>query len=501
MATENDDQLVERLVPKILSSIRAKAKPVETLPEVQDLTGITSMPCYNTLGEQFRKVLVPINALKQPAVEAGQAADEATAKANMAAEAAHAAADNANGKAEQVTDAVLDLTAEKQAVLEAVSKADESTRLTDEARTGIEEHEARRQADELLRISNEESRVTSENVRTEEFERLRQESERLRQESEAATEAANDTASHPIYVGEDNYVYQWDREAQSYNKTSVYVRGEAFSIKRVYPSIYDMMSDTEDSYKEGDFCLIDTGDVDDPDNAKMYVRSAVGSWDFLVDLSGAIGFTGKVPQLFIGTVSVGSGKSSAAVALTSDGVDGEGNPKYSINYVIPCLAYEDLTVEQIAELQRPATEMIPQLLSTEDMVKDAEKGRAEAEEARVASEEARKTDYDIIRKDVTEATEQAVKAAEKALRYIAQVYEDMPELDTLAEWTDEDGFTHPYCLGDDIYVRDSVEPTGYANYKLSMTAGGIRWIRVAQIPSGWSVVYTQDEDGPIEEIG
>ena len=45
MAVENDDQLVERLVPKILASIRSKAKAVETIDIKADLTGITSIPC------------------------------------------------------------------------------------------------------------------------------------------------------------------------------------------------------------------------------------------------------------------------------------------------------------------------------------------------------------------------------------------------------------------------------------------------------------------------
>ena len=42
---------------------------------------------------------------------------------------------------------------------------------------------------------------------------------------------------------------------------------------------------------EGDFVLVNTGDVEDPDNAKLYVK-ADGDFEFLVDMSGAIGFTG-----------------------------------------------------------------------------------------------------------------------------------------------------------------------------------------------------------------
>lgn len=211
----------------------------------------------------------------------------------------------------------------------------------------------------------------------------------LKEESEAATEDAQDTANHPTYIGTDNYVYKWNKQTKTYDKTDVYVRGEAFSIKKVYDSISAMLADKSSFFKEGDFCMINTGDVENPDNAKLYVRSSVGSWDFVVDMSGAIGFTGKTPQMFIGTVSIGSGKASAAVSLSSAGVDKDGNPKYNINYVIPCLAYEDLTEGQIAELQRPANEMIAILQATDDKITAAEAERAEAEKSRKEAEEAR----------------------------------------------------------------------------------------------------------------
>lgn len=96
MSTINDDQLVERLVPKVLSSIRAKAKAVETIPVAQDLSGITSIPCYDTTGEQFKKVLVPLDALKEPAFSAGEAAADAAERAKAASMEAKQATKDAN---------------------------------------------------------------------------------------------------------------------------------------------------------------------------------------------------------------------------------------------------------------------------------------------------------------------------------------------------------------------------------------------------------------------
>lgn len=90
MTTENDDQLVERLVPKILSSIRAKAKAVESLDIKDNLEGITSIPCYDTSNGIYKQVLVSIGILKEPAKSAADFALDAAKQANQAAEAANA---------------------------------------------------------------------------------------------------------------------------------------------------------------------------------------------------------------------------------------------------------------------------------------------------------------------------------------------------------------------------------------------------------------------------
>lgn len=173
-----------------------------------------------------------------------------------------------------------------------------------------------------------------------------------------AAEIATEVAEHPTYVGEDNYVYIWDTTAKSYTKTSVYVRGEGFSISKIYSSVDEMNADTNHGLKEGDFVLINSGNVEDPDNAQLYAVTSTGKFKFVVDMSGAIGFTGKTPQLSIGTVNTGTSINDASVSLVNTGQDTEANPTYDLNFIIPRLAYNDLTEENIAELQRPANDMI-----------------------------------------------------------------------------------------------------------------------------------------------
>lgn len=121
MAVENDDQLVERLVPKILASIRSKAKAVESLDIKADLTGITSIPCYDTSNGIYKQVLVSVNSLKEPAQSAGQTATDAANRAYNAANEANEAADSANEAAEAASiyaNRVRDVTEEEWLAIE-----------------------------------------------------------------------------------------------------------------------------------------------------------------------------------------------------------------------------------------------------------------------------------------------------------------------------------------------------------------------------------------------
>lgn len=143
------------------------------------------------------------------------------------------------------------------------------------------------------------------------------------------TKIAQSVSDHPGYIGSDYYVYVWDYISGSYNKTDTVLRPEGFSIYRTYPSVEMMEADLTD-VPEGKFVLINTNDVEVPDNAKLYVRGAT-SFEYLVDMSGAIGFTGKTPQITIGNVMVGN---SASATLSPDGFDEDGNPRYKLNLVV-----------------------------------------------------------------------------------------------------------------------------------------------------------------------
>lgn len=192
----------------------------------------------------------------------------------------------------------------------------------------------------------------------------------------AATDNANDAASHAPYVGEDKYWYVWNNDTKTYDKTDKYSKGDGFSIKKTFASIAEMEAyvnpgtATTDNpiLTLGDFVMI-SSNVEDEDNSKLYVVTSVTSskitYGFMTDMSGARGFTGHTPQLSIGTITTGEAGSSAVVTLSENGTDENGNPKYLINFAIPkgdkgekgdAFTYDDFTAEQIATLQKPATD-------------------------------------------------------------------------------------------------------------------------------------------------
>ena len=68
--------------------------------------------------------------------------------------------------------------------------------------------------------------------------------------------------------------------------------GEAFKIAKTFASVDAMNKGfATDGVKTGQFVMIDTGNVEDADNAKLYVKGA-SSYTYITDLSVVTGMTG-----------------------------------------------------------------------------------------------------------------------------------------------------------------------------------------------------------------
>ena len=100
--------------------------------------------------------------------------------------------------------------------------------------------------------------------------------------------------------------------------------GEAFKIAKTFASVDAMNKGfATDGVKTGQFVMIDTGNVEDADNAKLYVKGA-SSYTYITDLSGATGMTGpQGPQGLQGA----AGPAGPAGAKGEQGIQGPAGAK------------------------------------------------------------------------------------------------------------------------------------------------------------------------------
>jgi hypothetical protein len=70
-------------------------------------------------------------------------------------------------------------------------------------------------------------------------------------------------------------------------------KGQGFIIAKTYSSVAELTADTEPSgIVPGEFAIIDTDDVEDPENSKLYLWTG-SSYNFVTDLSGEQGIKGE----------------------------------------------------------------------------------------------------------------------------------------------------------------------------------------------------------------
>ena len=96
-------------------------------------------------------------------------------------------------------------------------------------------------------------------------------------------------------------------------------KGDPFTIAKTYQSVAAMNAGfATDNVKEGQFVMIDTGNVNDADNAKLYVKGKT-AYSYITDLSGATGVQG--PQGVQGQQGV-RGETGPAGPAGAKGADG-----------------------------------------------------------------------------------------------------------------------------------------------------------------------------------
>ena len=212
----------------------------------------------------------------------------------------------------------------------------------------------------------------------------------------AATDKAEEIASNPPKIV-DNDWWIYDYETKEYVNTGIAAIGDAFTYKKEYPSVAAMEADwgTAD-VKLGEYVLINTNDVEDPDDAKVYLKTQEG-WKFIVDLSGMQGIQGwsayevAVKHGFVGTEAewVQSLKQPALDAA-AEALEAKAQVEATEQAVKEAEALR-VTAEQgrvNAENTRVSNENTR--ISNEDSRKAEEAKRVTAENARIAAENSRK---------------------------------------------------------------------------------------------------------------
>ena len=243
----------------------------------------------------------------------------------------------------------------------------------------------------------------------------------------AATDKAEEIASNPPKIVDgDWWIYDYD--TKQYVNTGIAAIGDAFTYKKEYPSVEAMEADwgTAD-VKLGEYVLINTNDVEDPDDAKVYLKTQEG-WKFIVDLSGMQGIQGwsayevAVKHGFVGTEEewVQSLKQPALDAA-AEALEAKAQVEATEQAVKEAEALR-VTAEQgrvNAENTRVSNENTR--ISNEDSRKAEETKRVTAENERIAAENSRKSEEEIRKtNEANRVSAEGSRASAETLRASAE---------------------------------------------------------------------------------
>lgn len=258
----------------------------------------------------------------------------------------------------------------------------------------------------------------------------------------AATDKAEEIASNPPKIV-DNDWWIYDYETKQYVNTGIAAIGDAFTYKKEYPSVEAMEADwgTAD-VKLGEYVLINTNDVEDPDDAKVYLKTQEG-WKFIVDLSGMQGIQGwsayevAVKHGFVGTEEewVQSLKQPALDAA-AEALDAKAQVEATEQAVKEAESLR-VTAEQgrvNAENTRVSNENTR--ISNEDSRKAEESKRVTAENERIAAENSRRSEEDIRKtNEANRISAESSRASAETLRASAEAERNTNEQKRIEEET------------------------------------------------------------------
>lgn len=258
----------------------------------------------------------------------------------------------------------------------------------------------------------------------------------------AVIDKAEEIASNPPKIV-DNDWWIYDYDTKQYVNTGIAAIGDAFTYKKEYPSIEAMEADwgTAD-VKLGEYVIINANDVEDPDDAKVYLKTQNG-WKFIVDLSGMQGIQGwsayevAVQHGFVGTEAewVQSLKQPALDAA-AEALEAKAQVEATEQAVKQAESLR-VTAEQgrvNAENTRVNNENTR--ISNEDSRKAEESKRVTAENERIAAENSRKSEEEIRKtNEANRVSAESSRASAETLRASAEAERNTNEQKRIEEET------------------------------------------------------------------
>lgn len=298
----------------------------------------------------------------------------------------------------------------------------------------------------------------------------------------AATDKAEEIASNPPKIV-DNDWWIYDYETKQYVNTGIAAIGNAFTYKKEYPSVEAMEADwgTAD-VKLGEYVLINTNDVEDPDDAKVYLKTQEG-WKFIVDLSGMQDIQGwsayevAVQHGFVGTEAewVQSLKQPALDAA-AEALDAKAQVEATEQAVKEAEALR-ITAEQgrvNAENTRVSNENTR--ISNEDSRKAEETKRVTAENERIAAENSRKSEEEIRKiNEANRVSAESSRASAETLRASAEVERNEAEqardaAETLRDTAEQERISNEATRQANEAIRETQEADRQKNTADAITA-------------------------------
>ena len=258
----------------------------------------------------------------------------------------------------------------------------------------------------------------------------------------AATDKAEEIASNPPkIVDNDWWIYNYD--TKQYVNTDISAIGDAFTYKKEYPSVEAMEADwgTAD-VKLGEYVLINTNDVEDPDDAKVYLKTQEG-WKFIVDLSGMQGIQGwsayevAVKHGFVGTEEewVQSLKQPALDAA-AEALDAKAQVEATEQAVKEAEALRVAAEQGRVANERTRTIDENTRRANESARQTWETQRREAEDTRIAAEISRKSEEEIRKtNEANRVSAESSRASAETLRASAEAERNTNEQKRIEEET------------------------------------------------------------------